>query len=111
MLDPALIRDHVDDVRTGLRNRGLDADKALADIAGFEVLRRRLIGEYEGLKRQQNTSRDENAKAKRQGKDAGPALEASKMRAQQIKALGVQLDSIEHQRDVALEQLRTLRHA
>src|SRR5204863_2567604 len=70
-----------------------------------------LIGEYEGLKRLQNTSGDEIAKAKRQGKDAGPALEASKMRAQQIKTLGVQLDSIEHQRDVALEQLPNLPHA
>jgi len=111
MLDPLFIRDHVDEVRTGLRNRGLDADKALTDIATFEALRRRLIGEYEGLKRQQNTSGDEIAKAKRQGKDAGPALEASKMRAQQIKTLGVQLDSIEHQRDVALEQLPNLPHA
>src|SRR5256885_6992726 len=111
MLDPTFIRDHVDDVRTGLRNRGLDADKALTDIATFETLRRRLIGEYEGLKRQQNTSGDEIAKAKRQGKDAGPVLDASKMRAQQIKQLGVQLDSIEHQRDVALEQLPNLPHA
>jgi len=111
MLDPIFIRDHIEDVRAGLRNRGLDADKALGDIATFEALRRRLIGEYEGLKRQQNTSGDEIAKAKRQGKDAGPALEASKMRAQQIKALGVQLDSIEHQRDTALEQLPNLPHA
>jgi seryl-tRNA synthetase len=111
MLDPIFIRDHIEEVRAGLRNRGLDADKALTDIATFEALRRRLIGEYEGLKRQQNTSGDEIAKAKRQGKDAGPALEASKMRAQQIKALGVQLDSIEHQRDVALEQLPNLPHA
>jgi seryl-tRNA synthetase len=110
MLDPIFIRDHVEVVRIGLRNRGLDADKALTDIATFEVLRRRLIGEYEGLKRQQNTSGDEIAKAKRQGKDAGPVLEASKTRAQQIKTLGVQLDSIEHQRDVALEQLPNLPH-
>ena len=110
MLDPTYIRDHVDAARTGLHNRGLDADKALADIATFEALRRRLIGEYEGLKRQQNTSGDEIAKAKRQGKDAGPALDASKMRAQQIKTLGVQLDSIEHQRDTALEQLPNLPH-
>ena len=111
MLDPIFIRDHVDEVRAGLRNRGLDADKALGDIATFEALRRRLIGEYEGLKRQQNTAGDEIARAKRQGRDAGPALEASKMRAQQIKQLGVQLDSIEHQRDVALEQLPNLPHA
>src|SRR5579872_6719 len=111
MLDPIFIRDHIEDVRAGLRNRGLDADKALGDIATFEALRRRLIGEYEGLKRQQNTAGDEIAKAKRQGRDAAPALEASKMRAQQIKQLGVQLDSIEHQRDVALEQLPNLPHA
>jgi len=111
MLDPIFIRDHIEEVRAGLRNRGLDADKTLGDIATFEALRRRLIGEYEGHKRQQNTSGDEIAKAKRQGRDAGPVLEASKIRAQQIKQLGVQLDSIEHQRDVALEQLPNLPHA
>jgi len=111
MLDPEFIRDHTDEVRTGLKNRGLDVDKALSDIATWEVLRRRLIGEYEGLKRQQNTAGDEIAKAKRQGKDAGPAMEASRTRAAQIKTLGVQLDSIEHQRDTAMEQLPNLSHA
>ena len=50
-------------------------------------------------------------KAKRQGKDAGPAMEASRTRAAQIKQLGVQLDSIEHQRDVAMEQLPNVPHA
>src|SRR5258707_13981027 len=108
MLDPVFIRDHVDDVRTGLRNRGLDVDKALTDIATLEVLRRRLIGEYEGLKRQQNTSGDEIAKAKRQGKDAGPAMEAGRIRATQIKQFGVQLDSIEQQRDASLQLLPKL---
>jgi seryl-tRNA synthetase len=111
MLDPAFIRDHIDEVRIGLKNRGLDVDKTLGDIATLETLRRRLIGEYEGLKRQQNTSGDEIAKAKRQGKDAGAALEASRTRAAQIKQLGVQLDSIEHQRDVVLVQLPNLPHA
>src|SRR5512138_363993 len=111
MLDPEFIREHTDEVRTGLRNRGLDADKILGDVATFEALRRRLIVEYEGLKRLQNTSGDEIAKAKRQGKDAGPAMEASRARAAQIKQLGVQLDSIEHQRDVAMEQLPNLPHA
>jgi seryl-tRNA synthetase len=51
MLDPAFIRDHIDEVRIGLKNRGLDVDKTLGDIATLETLRRRLIGEYEGLKR------------------------------------------------------------
>jgi len=111
MLDPAYIRDHVEQVREGLRNRGLDADKALEDIATLESLRKRLIGEYEGLKRQQNTSGDEIAKAKRQGQDTSHIQEAGRLRNQQIKQLGIQLDSIEHQRDAALLTLPNLPHA
>ena len=111
MLDPIFIRDHVDQVRTGLRNRGIDPDKALEDIATLENLRRRLIGEFEGLKRQQNTSGDEIARAKRQGLDTTNIQEAGRARNQQIKQLGIQLDSIEHQRDAALLTLPNLPHA
>ena len=52
---PLIVRDHIDEVRRGLRNRGLDPDKALEEIATLETARRRLIPEVEGLKRQQNT--------------------------------------------------------
>ncbi len=111
MLDPAFIRDHVEAVRTGLTNRGLEPDKVLQDIATLEGLRRRLIGEFEGLKRQQNTSGDEIAKAKRQGLDTSHIQEAGRARSQQIKQLGIQLDSIEHQRDTALLTLPNLPHS
>jgi len=111
MLDPTFVRENLQVVRTGLRNRGVDADKALEEIATLEGLRRRLIGEYEGLKREQNTSGDEIAKAKRQGLDTGPIQERNRLRAQQIKQLGVQLDSIEHQREAALLILPNLPHA
>src|SRR5215472_9179745 len=104
MLDPAYVRDHMETVRSGLRNRGLEVDKALEDIATLETARRRLIPELEGLKRQQNASGDEIARARRQGKekDALALQEAGKQRAAQIKQLGFQLDSVEHQREVAL---------
>jgi seryl-tRNA synthetase len=111
MLDPAHIRDHIEEVRTKLRLRGLDPDKALEEIATLETARRRLIPEVEGLKRQQNTSGDEIAQAKRRGLDTGPVQEANRARAQQIKQLGVQLDSIEHQRNEALLNLPNLPHA
>src|SRR5258705_10624271 len=101
MLDPSYIRDHIEEVRTGLRNRGLDADKALEEIATLETARRRLIPELEGLKRQQNTPGDEIARAKRQGKDTTPVQEANRARAHHIKQLGPQLDSIEYQRGAA----------
>jgi len=110
MIDPIFVRDNVSLVRTGLRNRGLDPDKTLEDIATLETARRRLIPEIEGLKRQQNTSGDEIARAKRRGLDTTPVQEANRARAQQIKQLGIQLDSVEHQRDVALLVLPNLPH-
>src|SRR5262249_45328998 len=111
MLDAAYVRDHIDEVRNGLRNRGLDPDRALEEIATLETARRRLIPELEGLKRQQNTAGDEIARAKRQGKDTTGIQEASKQRAAQIKQLGVQLDSVEYQRNSALLNLPNLPHA
>jgi seryl-tRNA synthetase len=111
MLDPSYIRDHVEDVRTGLRNRGVDADKALEEITKLETARRRLIPELEGLKRAQNTSGDEIARAKRMGLDTAAVQEANRTRAQQIKQLGIQLDSIEYQRTAAVLNLPNLPHA
>src|ERR1700704_134266 len=114
MLDPSYIRDHIEEVRTGLLHRGLEPDKVqkvLEEIATLETARRRLIPEIEGLKRLQNTSGDEIARAKRQGKDTAPVQEANRARAQQIKQLGMQLDSIEHQRNEALLTLPNMPHA
>ena len=110
MLDPTLVRENLETVRAGLRNRGMDPDKALEQIATLEGLRRRLIGEYEGLKREQNTSGDEIARAKRQGQDTAPIQERNRARSAQIKQLGIQLDSIEHQREQALLVLPNLPH-
>jgi seryl-tRNA synthetase len=111
MLDSAYVRDHVEEVRAGLRNRGLDPDKALEEIATLETARRRMIPELEGLKRQQNTSGDEIARARRQGLDTAPVQEANRARAQQIKQLSVQVDAIELKRTHALMVLPNLPHA
>src|SRR5882672_8370427 len=111
MLDPSYIRDHIEEVRTGLRSRGLDPDKALEAILTLETARRRLIPEVESLRRQQNTSGDEIARAKRQGQDTTHIQETNRARAQQIKQLGIQLDSIEYQCTQALLALPNLPHA
>ena len=70
-----------------------------------------MIPELEGLKRQQNTSGDEIARAARQGLDTAPVREANRARSQQIKMLDTQLDSIEHRRSSALLGLPNLPHA
>src|SRR3954467_11055742 len=102
MLDPSYIRDHIEEVRTGLRHRGIDPDKSLEDIATLETARRRIIPELEGLRRPQNTSGDEIARAKRQGRDTTPVQEANRARRQQIKQLGFPLEPTHRQRTVAV---------
>jgi seryl-tRNA synthetase len=111
MIDPAYVRDHMDDVRTGLTNRGVRADAELEQLATLENRRRRLIPELEGLKREQNAAGDEIARAKRQGKDASPLFAANKARAQQIRQLEIQLDQVEQQRSALLMGLPNLPHA
>ena len=111
MLDAAYVRDHMDAVRTGLRNRGLEPDVELEQIATLETRRRRLIPEIEGLKRDQNAAGDEVARAKRQGHDASGIFAANKARAQQIRQLEVQLDQVEQQRAALLMAIPNLPHA
>ncbi|MCM3878981.1 MAG: serine--tRNA ligase [Vicinamibacterales bacterium] len=111
MLDPAFVRDHQDEVKRGLKSRGLDADGELESLATLENRRRRLIPELEGLKREQNAAGDEVARAKRQGKDASGIFEANRQRAQQIRQLSIELDQVEQQRSGLLMSLPNLPHA
>jgi seryl-tRNA synthetase len=111
MLDPAFVRDHMDVVRAGLRNRGVNPDAELEQLATLEARRRRLIPEIEGLKREQNAAGDEVARAKRQGKDASDIFAANKARAQQIRQLEIQLDQVEQQRTALLMTIPNLPHA
>ena len=110
MIDPAYVRDRLDDVRKGLANRGVHADTELEQLATLENRRRRLIPELEGLKRDQNAAGDEIARAKRQGQDASGLFAANKARAQQIRQLEIQLDQVEQQRSMLLMGLPNLPH-
>ncbi len=111
MLDAAHAREHIDEIRAGLRSRGLDLDAELEQLVTLETRRRRLIPELEGLKREQNTSGDEIARAKRQGKDASDIFAANKLRGQQIRQLEIQLDQVEQQRTGLLMTIPNLPHA
>src|SRR5215203_886926 len=111
MLDAALVRDHGEDVRRGLQNRGLQPDADLEQLSTLETRRRRLIPEIEGLKREQNAAADEVARAKRNGQDATPIFAANKARGQQIKQLEIQLHQVEQQRTMLLMTIPNLPHA
>ena len=91
MLDPAYVREHGDEVRAGLGNRGLDPDAILQPFADLDARRKALIPEVEGLKRDQNASGEEIARAKREGRDVSDVFAANKARGQRIKELEAQL--------------------
>jgi seryl-tRNA synthetase len=110
MLDPAFLRDNLDAVRAALRGRGLEMTAELEELAALESRRRRLLPELEGLKREQNAAGDEVARAKRQGLDTAKIQEASRQRAQQIKQLGVELETLEQRRNRGLQTIPNVPH-
>ena len=110
MLDPGYVRENVEMVRGRLAARGVDLSKELEQLATAEAHRRRLIPQVEGLKREQNAAGDEVARAKRQGLDARPIFDANKQRAQKIKQMEIELDTIEQQRSRLLANIPNLPH-
>jgi len=110
MLDPAFLRDNLEAVRNGLQKRGTDFSRELEDLATLETSRRRLLPEIEGMKREQNASGDEVARAKRQGLDASKIQEASRARAQRIKQMSVELETVEQRRNRGLLIIPNLPH-
>ncbi len=111
MLDPKFVSENIEAVQRAMANRGLSVTGELQQLATAEAHRKRLIPEIEGLKREQNTSGDQVARAKRQGEDVTHLFEASKQRAQKIKQLEVELDSAERQRTMLLETLPNIPHS
>jgi len=111
MLDPALVREHLDQVRIGLQNRGLQPDPLLSELTGLEERRRGVIVEVETLKRDQNASGEEVARLKRLGQDPSAVFDANRQRAQRIKQLDADLESLEGQRQASLLVIPNLPHA
>ena len=110
MIDPAILRDRPESVRTALQNRGLDAGALLAELGAVDERRRALIVEVETLKRAQNASGEEVARLKRLGEDASGVFEANRQRSGRIKALDAELQRIEEQRTGVLLTLPNLPH-
>jgi seryl-tRNA synthetase len=110
MLDPAILRDNLEGLRSALQKRGTDFSSELEELATLESRRRRILPELEGLRREQNAAADEVARAKRQGKDTSGIQEANRQRTQQIKQLTVELDTVEQRRNRGLQMIPNMPH-
>ena len=111
MLDPAYVRAHLDEARAGLRHRGLDPDAVLGPFTTLDAKRRELIPRVEDLKREQNASSEEVARAKKQGLDPSGIFAANKARGQQIKQLEAELGEVDQRLADLLMTVPNLPHA
>lgn len=110
MIDPALLRDHADEVRRRLATRGGDLNADLDRLVALESERRRLILETEELKRAQNSASGEVAKAKKEGRDATALMAENKERGAKIKAIDVELATVDADRDALMLTFPNLPH-
>jgi len=111
MIDPALLRDNLAALRAALEHRNVDLGTELDELVTLESARRRMIPEIEGLKREQNASGDEVARARRQKLDVTALQEQGRARAQRIKQMSVELEAIEGRRNRHLLTIPNVPHA
>ena len=94
MLAREYLREHADEYRVALKNRGASAD--LDRVLELDAERRRTIARVETLKNQRNVASQEIAALKKNKQDASAQIEAMKRVGDEIKELDAKLAEIEH---------------
>ncbi len=110
MLDPALIREHTDDVRRAMESRG--EDPVLLDrFLEADTRRRSLLQGAETLKQERNKANEEIAQAHREKRDASERIQELKRLSEQIKGLDGQIREAEESSRSVLLEIPNLPHA
>lgn len=93
MLDLKFIRENIETVRTGIRNKR-ERD-TLDELQALDEQRRGIIAEVESLKHQKNVASEEIARAKKAGQNADSAIAAMREVADRIQGLDTRLRDVE----------------
>lgn len=101
MLDIKFVREHLDEVKTMLKNRNNDLD--ISDFSELEQERRRLLNETEELKAKRNAVSKEVSVLKKEGKDASAIIAEMREVGDKISALDAKVKEVEDKlRDLLL---------
>ena len=101
MLDIKFVREHLDEVKTMLKNRCNSLD--LSEFEGLEQKRRELLQETETLKARRNTVSKQVGQMKKNGEDATAVMAEMREVGAQISALDADLKDVEEKlRDIML---------
>ena len=99
MLDFKYLRDHIDEVREKIEQRGVEVN--WENFLDLDISRRELLNEVESLRYQKNTVSEKISQLKREKKDASQEIENMRVLPQHIKELDSQLQN----KETALKEL------
>lgn len=109
MLDLKLIREHADDVKEGVRRKGLDPS-AVDEALRLDEERRKEIQHAETLKSRKNAVSAQVAKMKSKGEDASAVITEMRGVADEIKAADEKLRTVEEQLQAVMLSLPNIPH-
>lgn len=95
MLDMKVIRENADRVKAAMKSRIMDADQVIDSILQIDTDRRRVTGETEALKAQQNADTKQIPILRKEGKDTAELMARLKQLSDQIKEKDAQLGELE----------------
>ena len=110
MLDPALLREHVDDVRARLDQRGVNLHDQLEFLTRLDAERREILPVLENARRSRKEVGGEIARAKKDGRSVDEFLKTGQVHGEQIKAQEEKLDRVEREQHKISLTLPNLPH-
>ena len=110
MLDPSLIRDHLDDVQTRMEHRGINLRPELDLLARLDAERREILPVLESARRARKEVGAQIARAKKEGQSAEEFLKVGQEYGAQIRKQEAKLEQVEHERQALMLTLPNLPH-
>ena len=110
MLDPSLIRDHLDDVQTRMEHRGINLRPELDLLARLDAERREILPVLESARRARKEVGAQIARAKKEGQSAEEFLKVGQEYGAQIREQEAKLKQVEHERQALMLTLPNLPH-
>ncbi len=110
MLDPALLRERLDEVQARLQTRGIDLASELDTLARLDRERRTILPVLEQTRRERKVVGEQIAKAKKFGQPADDLIAAGQTHGAVIKEQEAKLEVIEGERDALSLALPNLPH-
>lgn len=102
MLDVKVIRNDPDKIKAAMKTRNMDADSLVDSILKIDEERRRITGETEAMKAEQNADNKKIPVLKKEGRDTAGLMDRLKALSDAIKKEAAQLSALEEQQRTLL---------